>query len=135
MFGFFLFVFCMCLFVCLFVCHSTRQIFTYMETSPLQVKYCKFWPELDTHFHWAVRVLSVPHLLWHGTSLFNGPFQGAITTCSFRVRQTQKLRYDTNEVFSSKLPLYTIKSHCFYWIYWTSTIHVTIFVAGFLKMK
>ena len=69
----------------------TREFLTYMETSPLPVKGYKFWPMLDTHCHWVVRFLSVPHLLWHGTSIYNyhlwGPVtltafgSGAVTTC------------------------------------------------------
>ena len=34
-----------------------------------------------------------------------------------RFRQNQKLRYEENGDFSSKLPLYAIKSLCFYWIH------------------
>ena len=46
------------LFVCLFrVFHPTREFFTHLETSPLPVKGCKFWPMLGTHCHWAVGVL------------------------------------------------------------------------------
>ena len=45
---------CFCLFG---VYLLTREIFTYMETSPLPVKGYKFWPMLGTHGHWAVRVL------------------------------------------------------------------------------
>ena len=44
--------------ICLFVVYRpTREFFTHMETSPLPVKGCKFWPMLGTHGHWAVRVL------------------------------------------------------------------------------
>ena len=35
----------------------TRAFFTYLETSPLPVKDCKFWPILGTYGHWVVRVL------------------------------------------------------------------------------
>ena len=45
------------LFVCLLLLLSHSRIFTHMETSPLPVKGCKFWPMLSTHGHWAVRVL------------------------------------------------------------------------------
>ena len=49
---------CVYLFVCLFgVYRPTQEVFTHMETSPLQVKGCKFWPMLDIHSHWVVRVL------------------------------------------------------------------------------
>ena len=43
---------------CLFIWSlSSHSIFTHMETSPLPVKGCKFWPMLGTHGHWVVRVL------------------------------------------------------------------------------
>ena len=45
---------CFCLF---WVYRPTQEFFTLMETSPLPVKGCKFWPMLDTHGHWSVRVL------------------------------------------------------------------------------
>ena len=35
----------------------TREFFTHMETSPLPVKGCKFWPMLGIHGHWAARIL------------------------------------------------------------------------------
>ena len=35
----------------------TRYFFIHMETSPMLVKGCKFWPMLGTSGHWAVRVL------------------------------------------------------------------------------
>ena len=43
---------------------STRDLFTDMETSPLPVKGCKFWPMLGTHGQWAESVFSVSHLLY-----------------------------------------------------------------------
>ena len=51
-----------------------------------------------------------------------------VNFCVLRFRQTQvwnKWRFFIK----------TIKSLCFYWIHCTSTIYVTIFVAGFLKLK
>ena len=58
-----------------------RNFHTYhMETSPLQVKGCKFWPMLGTYGHWAVRVLN------HATSrtvtqatLYTGHLRGPVT--------------------------------------------------------
>ena len=47
----------------------TQEFFTHMETSPLPVRGCKFWPMLGTHGHWTVRFFGVPHLLWHGHPL------------------------------------------------------------------
>ena len=50
------------LFVCLYGVYSpTREFFFHMETSPLPVKGCIFWPMLGTNGHWAVRVP------WHAT--------------------------------------------------------------------
>ena len=57
---------CFCL---LGVYRLNRKLFTHMETSPLPMNGCAFWPILGTHGHWAVRVLSVPHRLWHGASV------------------------------------------------------------------
>ena len=46
-----------CIIVCLFRgFRQTRQCFTHMETSPLPVMGCNYWPMLGTHGHWAVRV-------------------------------------------------------------------------------
>ena len=56
----------------------TRDFFTRMETSPLPVKGCKFWPMLDTHGHEQWGFFSVPHILWHGASVYNGHLRGPI---------------------------------------------------------
>ena len=46
------------IYICLFVVFlPTREFFTHLETSPLHVKSCKYWPILDTQGHWPVRVL------------------------------------------------------------------------------
>ena len=67
-------------FVCLFgIYRPTWESFTHMEMSPLPVKGCKFWPMLGTHGHWAVRVLYVPHLLWHGASVNHCHLRGTVT--------------------------------------------------------
>ena len=34
----------------------------------IPIKTCKFWPSIDIDGHWIVRILSLPHLLWHGLS-------------------------------------------------------------------
>ena len=59
------------LFVWSFSSHS--RVFTHMETSQLPVKGCKIWPcsALMGIEQWGF--LSVPHLLWHGASVYNGP--------------------------------------------------------------
>ena len=38
-----------------------REFFTYMETSPLPAKNCKFWPMFGTHGHWTWE----GSLAWH----------------------------------------------------------------------
>ena len=75
----------------------TWEFFTPMETSPSLVKGGKFWPILGIDMaieQWGF--CSVPHLLWHGVSVYNGhlpgpwqlhhcwPFSsGAVTTCFY----------------------------------------------------
>ena len=58
---------------CLFL-----RVFNHMETSPLQVKGCKFWPMLGTYWRSAVR-FSVPYLLWQVASVYNGHLRGPKT--------------------------------------------------------
>ena len=61
-------------FVCVFGFHW--EFFSHMM-SPLPVKGLKSLPLLGTYSHWAV-----PHLLWHGTSVYNDPPRGIETnTC------------------------------------------------------
>ena len=64
-------------FVCLFVVfRPIGEIFTRMETSPLPVKGCKInlCSALKAIEQWGT--FSVPHLLWHGASAYNGHLQG-----------------------------------------------------------
>ena len=59
-------------FVCLFwVYHPTREFFTHMQTSPLPLKGCKFWP------WWPLS--SEGSLAWHGESVYNGNIRGPVT--------------------------------------------------------
>ena len=57
--------------------NPTQECFTHMETSPLRVKSCTFWPMLNT------RPLSsegsLPCLLGHGASVNNGNPRGPVT--------------------------------------------------------
>ena len=59
--------------IIMFVCLGVFFVlfFTPMETSPLPVKGCKFWSMLGTHGH-------VQHLLWQGTSVYNGHLRGPV---------------------------------------------------------
>ena len=58
-------------FVCLgfYAPIENLHIFTQMETSPLPLKGCKFWPMHGTYNHWAVRVPLKGCKFWpmHGT--------------------------------------------------------------------
>ena len=58
---------------------SNSRIFTHFETSSVLTEGYKFWPIPNTHGNWAVRVLNVPYLLWHGPTLYNGHLQGPMT--------------------------------------------------------
>ena len=86
-----------CLFVCLFgVYLPTREFFTHMETSPLPVKACKFWPLLGTHGNWAVTChtycdMGLPFIMviprTRDTHTCCRAFgSGAVTTCFLRLR-------------------------------------------------
>ena len=66
-----------CLFFGVF-CH-TREFYIYLETSPFLVKCCKFWPTLGTYGHWNWGFFSMPRLLWHGVSVYNGHIRGSLT--------------------------------------------------------
>ena len=50
-----------CFLVCLECYRPTREFFTHIETSPLSVKGCKFWPILSPSGHWKVRVSLACH--------------------------------------------------------------------------
>ena len=65
-----------CLFVWSFSSHS-RELLTHMDTSQLPVKGCKFWPMLAIG-QWGF--FSVPHLLWHRASVYNGN-RWSLRTC------------------------------------------------------
>ena len=84
-------VMCVCL---LGVYRSTREFFTHMETSPLPVKGCKFWPllgidgfeqwgSLTCHTHWdtglpfKIMVIQDP---WH-SHLMPSVWQWDVTIC------------------------------------------------------
>ena len=73
--------------ICLFLCwffRPTREYFTRMETSPLPVKGCKYFDICSATMimeHWAF--VSVPHLLWHRSSGYNGHLWGPVTLTPF----------------------------------------------------
>ena len=46
--------------------------------SPLPVKGCKFWPMLGTLAIEQWGYFSVPHLLWHEASVYNGHLRGPV---------------------------------------------------------
>ena len=88
-------------FVCLFgVYHPTQEFFTQMETSPLPVKGCKF-----LYLCWALMAIeqwvffSVPHLLWHRASVYNGHLQRPRTLTPIAERLAVEL----------SLPVFTTK--------------------------
>ena len=46
--------------------------------SPLPMNGCKFWPMFGTYGHEVLK--SMPHLLWHGSSVYNGHLWGPMMT-------------------------------------------------------
>ena len=73
-----------------FICRGFI-VFTHLETSRLPVKGCKFWPMLGTHGHEQWGFFSVPHLLWHGASVFNGHLRGPVTLTPIAERSAVEL--------------------------------------------
>ena len=71
--------FCCCLFGLLGIFSPTREFFTHMETSPLPVNGCKFWPMLGTLATEQWGFFSLPYLQWHGASVYNGHHRGLVT--------------------------------------------------------
>ena len=77
---------------CLFgVYCPTWEFFTDMETSPLPVKCCKFWPMLGTHGQVQWGFFSVPHLMWHRASVYNGHLRGPVTLAPIAERLVVEL--------------------------------------------
>ena len=68
----------------------TREFFTYhIETS--QILKNKIKPMLGIYNQWAVSFLNVPHLLWHGPTLYNGHLRGIFTHTPFAERLAVEL--------------------------------------------
>jgi hypothetical protein len=60
-----------CLFACLFsVLHPAQEFFIDIETSPLPVKVARFMCFAQGG------IITVPHLLWHGASVFLVSLEG-----------------------------------------------------------
>ena len=69
----------LCLFIYLYwvFFRPTREFFTHVKTSTLSVKGCKFWPNSTIMAIEQWRFFSVSHhLLWHGSSVYNGHLRG-----------------------------------------------------------
>ena len=60
--------------VCLTFFRPIREFFTHLETSPLPVK--DLCSTLMAVVQWGS--LGVPHLLWHGTFVYNGHLRGPV---------------------------------------------------------
>ena len=67
------------MFICLFKDYRpTRKFFIHLETSSLPVKAANdLCSALMVNKHWGF--FSVPHLLWHRTSIYNGHLRGPVT--------------------------------------------------------
>lgn len=62
------------------VLFPTNEFFTYMYTSPLPMTYF-FLRMLGTHGQRSVGFFSIPHLLWHEVSVYNGNLRSTHTCC------------------------------------------------------
>ena len=74
--------YCIVLFVlCLFgVYRPTQEFFTHLETSPLPVKGWIFYLCSALKAIEQRGFFSVPHLLWHGASVYNDHLQGPVNS-------------------------------------------------------
>ena len=62
--------------ICLFVgFRPIREFLSHLKTSPLEVKGWKYWVILGYR-----GFFKVPHLLWHGPTLYNGHLRGRPVT-------------------------------------------------------
>ena len=68
-------------FVCLWL--PTREVFTHMETSPLPLKGCQFWPMLGTHGHSAWGFFNLACHTYCDTQPFICSFQRTLDTHTF----------------------------------------------------
>ena len=75
----FLFMYVSVCFVWLFVVFRPTRKPLIMKTSPFPLKGCTFWPMLDNIAIEQWGQFSVPHLLWHETSVYNGYLRGPVT--------------------------------------------------------
>ena len=78
-------------FTVFFLCPS-REFFTHLETSPLPVKGCKFWPMLGMLIvivQWGF--FTVPHLLWQRSNIYNGHLRGPVTPTTITERLAMEL--------------------------------------------
>ena len=69
-------VFFVCLFVCLFVFSRSPPFFTHVETSTFIYRWRAANFDLCSAATEQWRFFSVPHLLWHGASIYNGHLLG-----------------------------------------------------------
>ena len=65
-----------------------KYLFSRMHIIPT---ICLFVCLLGIYGHWEVRVLSVPDLLWYGTSVYNGHLWGPVTLTPVAERLALKL--------------------------------------------
>ena len=81
--------------VCMFVCgfSSLSRIFdSYGNvTITCTVKGFKIWPMLGTDSHWQCGFFNVPHLLGHGSSVYNGYLREPMTLTPYAERLSVEL--------------------------------------------
>ena len=121
-------------FVCLLLFFGGRGVVIVenTDTSPLPVNGCKFWPLLGTFGHEQWGFFTVPHLLWHGTSVFmvisKDPWHahlelsrafgsGAVTTCLKRLRSVAAGIWTPNIVLHNTLVVVFLDCKLFSSIY------------------
>ena len=111
------------------VFRPNQEFFTHMETSPLPVKSCKFWlcSALMAIEQWGF--FSVPHLLWHGASVYNGLLRGPMTLSPIAERFTVELSltvFTTPDLPHTRQMLYLYATTIVSWRTYSPLLHAVI---------
>ena len=80
----------------------TSEYVTHIKESPLLVKSFKCFPILSTHGYWTVKFFSVPHLLWHVTSVYYDHLRGPVTQTYCRVFRSNAVTTCLNDLCLSR---------------------------------
>ena len=112
-------------FVCLYrVSRPTREFFTHMETSPLQIlKLCSVLMAIE---QWGF--FSVLHLLWHDASVYHGHLLGPVTLIRLAVELSPTVCRDRDSNTQPSACGAYVQTHC-------ATAHVHVYLSFLYRTK